>query len=163
MALDLQTAVSRAPEPGQLALVRGRRWVVTDVIRSELTADITSDVPPRRQHLVSLISVEDDATGEELTVVWELEPGASSLERPDLPEVDADRIDDPRELDAFLDAVRWGELGGALSHRSRASLATGLASGPAKIMQHQESVITAVLPQTLKRWTLTRTPWPLPR
>jgi hypothetical protein len=35
------------------------------------------------QHLVSLISVEDDATGEELEVVWEIEPGTSVIERGD--------------------------------------------------------------------------------
>ena len=28
------------------------------------------------QHLVTLVSVEDDALGEELQVVWEIEPGA---------------------------------------------------------------------------------------
>jgi hypothetical protein len=78
MAVELQPAVSPAPESGQLAVVRGRRWVVADVICSELPADITSDVPPTRQHLVSLISVEDDATGEELTVIWELEPAPRS-------------------------------------------------------------------------------------
>jgi hypothetical protein len=70
MPVDVQTTESRTPEAGQLAVVRGRQWVVADVVRSELPPDITSDVPPRRQHLVSLISVEDDATGEELTVVW---------------------------------------------------------------------------------------------
>jgi len=41
------------------------------------------------------VSVEDDATGEELVVVWEIEPGVDSIERPDLPGVEADRIDEP--------------------------------------------------------------------
>src|SRR3954470_22823481 len=127
MAVDLETAVGGAPEPGQLAVVRGRRWVVSDVIRSELPADVTGDVPPQREHLVSLVSVEDDATGEELTVIWELEPGASSIERPDLPEVDADRIDDPRELDAFLDAVRWGAVTSADSRALQAPFRSGIA------------------------------------
>jgi len=127
MAVELQPAVSPAPESGQLAVVRGRRWVVADVIRSELPADITSDVPPARQHLVSLISVEDDATGEELTVIWELEPGASFIDRPDLPDVDADRIDDPRELDAFLDAVRWGAVTSADSRALQAPFRSGIA------------------------------------
>ena len=62
------------------------------------------------QHLVSLISVEDDATGEELEVVWEIESGTAVIERAELPVIAADRLDDPAELDAFLDldAVRWG-------------------------------------------------------
>jgi len=127
VAVDLQTAVSAPPEQGQLAAVRGRQWVVAGVIRSELPADITTDVPPRRQHLVSLISIEDDAAGEELTVIWELEPGASSVERPDLPEVDADRIDDPRELDAFLDAIRWGAVTSADSRALQAPFRSGIA------------------------------------
>jgi len=57
VAVDLQAAVARAPEPGQLAVVCGRRWVVADIIRSELPADVTTDLTPLRQHLVSLISV----------------------------------------------------------------------------------------------------------
>jgi superfamily II DNA or RNA helicase len=127
MAIDVQTSVSGAPEVGQLAVVRGRRWVVAEVIRSELPTDVTDDVPPERQHLVSLISVEDDATGEEVTVVWELEPGASAIERPDLPEVDQDRIDDPRELDAFLDAIRWGAVTSADSRALQAPFRSGIA------------------------------------
>jgi hypothetical protein len=54
-------ALVAAPEPGQLARVRGRIWVVADVAR-----DSQAHVDGRvLQHLVSLISVEDDATGEE--------------------------------------------------------------------------------------------------
>src|SRR4051794_28095786 len=124
--VETETATSGAPEPGQLAVVRGRRWVVADVIRSELPADVTGDVPPHRQHLVSLVSVEDDATGEELTVIWELEPGASSIERPELPRVDADHVDDPRELDAFLDVVRWGAVTSADSHALQAPFRSGI-------------------------------------
>ena len=60
-----------APEAGQLAFVRGRMWVVSDVARDSQA--MLDDRPV--QHLVSLISVEDDATGEELEVVWEVEPG----------------------------------------------------------------------------------------
>jgi len=74
-----------------------------------------------------LISVEDDATGEELTVIWELEPGASFIDRPDLPDGDADRIDDPRELDAFLDAVRWGAVTSADSRALQAPFRSGIA------------------------------------
>ena len=59
------------PSPGQLARVRGRMWVVGDVARD---SQASLDGRPV-QHLVSLVSVEDDATGEELEVVWEIEPG----------------------------------------------------------------------------------------
>src|SRR5438094_1553596 len=58
------------------------------------------------QHLVSLLSVEDDALGEELQVIWEIEPGALVIEKVALPEPTG--FDPPARLDAFLDAVRWG-------------------------------------------------------
>ena len=39
------------------------------------------------QHLVSLLSIEDDALGEELQVVWELDhPGAKVIEMVAIPE-----------------------------------------------------------------------------
>jgi len=78
-------------------------WVVGDVLRD---AQASLDNRPV-QHLVSLVSVEDDATGEELEVVWEIEPGTSIRERAELPPIAQDRLDHPAELDAFLDAVRW--------------------------------------------------------
>jgi superfamily II DNA/RNA helicase len=95
-----------APEPGQLVEVRRRRWVTTAVDASTLGEEerMTPDGSP--QHLVSLSSIEDDALGEELSVVWEIEPGARTIENAGLPTIDG--YDDPERLDAFLDAVRWG-------------------------------------------------------
>ena len=79
--VENRSSPARAPESGQLARVRGRIWVVADVARdSQASLDGRSV-----QHLVSLISVEDDATGEELEVVWEIEPGTSVIERAELP------------------------------------------------------------------------------
>ncbi len=107
------SALVRAPEPGQLARVRGRVWVVGDVI-----PDSQAPLDGRPvQDLVSLVSVEDDATGEELEVVWQIEPGTAVIDRAELPVIAADRVDDPGELDAFLDAVRWGAVTSA-DHRS---------------------------------------------
>lgn len=57
-------------------------------------------------HLVRLASIDEDALGEELEVLWELEPGAHVLERAGLPTVAG--LDPAETLDAFLDAVRWG-------------------------------------------------------
>ena len=121
-----QATVAESPEPGQLAVVRGRRWVVADVVASELPLDQARDLAAMPQHLVSLASVEDDATGEELSIIWELEPGAQAIERPGLPRVDAERIDDPRELDAFLDAVRWGAVTSADSRALQAPFRSGI-------------------------------------
>ena len=92
-------------EPGQLVQVRSRRWVVNEVKPSGLPAPNRLPVA-RPQHLVSLLSVEDDGLGEELQVIWEIEPGAKVIEKVALPEPTG--FDPPDRLDAFLDAVRWG-------------------------------------------------------
>src|SRR3954453_23923958 len=73
------------PEQGQLADVRQRRFVVTEVEASTLPASPLKPAQPA-QHLVTLTSVEDDALGEELQVVWELEPGTRVHEALVLPE-----------------------------------------------------------------------------
>jgi ERCC4-related helicase len=95
-------ALRSVPEQGQLAIVRQRRYVVTDVRQGASGAELTE----RPQHLVSLTSIEDDALGEELQVVWEIEPGARAFEKMELPEPKG--FDQPAHLEAFLDAVRWG-------------------------------------------------------
>jgi superfamily II DNA or RNA helicase len=109
------TATHAPPDPGQLVEVRQRRFVVTDVLQSELPPHPASGRSERPQHFVTLSSVEDDGYGEELQVVWELEPGARAFERMALPEPSG--FDDPARLDAFLDAVRWGAVSSA-DHRS---------------------------------------------
>ncbi|CAN7180160.1 DISARM system SNF2-like helicase DrmD [Caballeronia sp. LjRoot31] len=90
------------PVNGQLVSVRNRRYVVTAVAASGITEGTSAE------NLVSLSSVEDDAAGEELRVIWELEPGASILERASMPEFSG--FDEPERLDAFLNAVRWGAV-----------------------------------------------------
>ncbi|MCW5262138.1 helicase [Verminephrobacter eiseniae] len=87
------------PEPGQLVEVRRRQWVVADVDAAGLETGA-------RQHCVTLSSIDEDGLGEELEVVWEIEPGAQVIERAGLPSVTGQ--DDSDMLDAFLDAVRWG-------------------------------------------------------
>ena len=104
-------AIRGIPEQGQLVEVRGQRFAVTDV---RVSASPTSPVLRTQeniQHLVSLSSVEDDALGEELQVVWELEPGAAIFEARELPYPDG--FDSPERLEAFLDAVRWGAASSA--------------------------------------------------
>jgi len=86
------------PEPGQLVEVRRRHWVVADVVSSHLDGAL--------QNLVTLSSIDEDGLGEELEVVWEIEPGAQVIERAGLPSITGQ--DDATTLDAFLDAVRWG-------------------------------------------------------
>jgi transposase len=97
-------------------------WAVGDVTR-----DAQASLDGRLvQHLVSLVSVEDDATGEELAVVWEIEPGTRVVERAELPLIAAGRLDDPSELDAFLDAIRWGAVTSADQRALQAPFRSGI-------------------------------------
>src|SRR5437667_5511277 len=108
MRLPSSTVVRSIPLPGQLVSVRQRRFVVSTVAASALpTPALGKSVA--QQHLVTLQSVEDDGLGEELQVIWELEPGCAVYERANLPDP-RKGFDDPRRLDAFLDAVRWGAV-----------------------------------------------------
>jgi SNF2 family DNA or RNA helicase len=95
-----------APEQGQLVTVRQRHYVVTEVAKSTLPERPLKTSDNGAQHLITLSSVEDDGLGEELQVIWEIEPGARAIDRVALPEPTG--FDDPERLDAFLDAVRWG-------------------------------------------------------
>jgi ERCC4-related helicase len=78
----------------------------------------------RPQHLVSLSSVEEGAEGEELQVIWELEPGAAVKERMTLPKPTG--FDNPRRMDAFLDAVRWGAVASADVNAFQAPFRSGI-------------------------------------
>jgi superfamily II DNA or RNA helicase len=98
--------VASPPEQGQLVTVRQRQWVVSEVAKSALPESPLQTVNDYGQHLVTLASVEDDGLGEDLQVIWELEPGAAVIEKVALP--DPTGFDSPDRLDAFLDAVRWG-------------------------------------------------------
>jgi hypothetical protein len=102
----MSTAVTNLPEQGQLVNVRSRQWVVNDVRPSTLPAFVLKPTFNGPQHLLTLASVEDDGLGEELQVIWEIEPGAKVIEKVALPEPTG--FDPPDKLDAFLDAVRWG-------------------------------------------------------
>jgi ERCC4-related helicase len=99
-------ATTAAPEQGQLVQVRSRPWVVNEVKPSNLPSPAMELPVAKTQNLLTLSSVEDDGLGEELQVVWEIEPGAKIIERVALPE--PTDFDSPDQLDAFLDAVRWG-------------------------------------------------------
>ncbi len=98
--------VGTPPEQGQLVRVRQRRWVVSEVTKSALPLTPLHALNGHSQHLVTLSSIEDDGLGEELQVMWELEPGAAIIEQIALPAPTG--FDSPARLDAFLDAVRWG-------------------------------------------------------
>jgi hypothetical protein len=103
---------SDVPAHGQLVTVRNRVWVAANVVPGTVSSATDSMLTGRTPHLVELVSIEDDARDERLEVVWELEPGAVAHDQHALPHPGRG-FDDPRELDAFLDAVRWGAIASA--------------------------------------------------
>lgn len=66
------------PEPSQVVIVRQRPFTVVDIKASQLPLPAQVNDSQTRQHLVRLSSVEDEELGEELEVIWELEPGAGT-------------------------------------------------------------------------------------
>ncbi len=87
-----------APEPGRIALVRQRRYLVENV---------TPPPSPGDALLVDLSCLDDDAQGEPLSVLWEHEIGARLLEDDGWSAV-ADRgFDDPALFAAYLRTLSW--------------------------------------------------------
>jgi hypothetical protein len=78
--------------------------MVTEVANSTLPPPALKPDFIGPQIFLTLASVEDDGLGEELQVIWEIEPGARVIEKVALPEPSG--FDPPDKLDAFLDAVR---------------------------------------------------------
>lgn len=117
-------STSAPPEQGSLVHVRQRPFVVMDVQRSALDSGPLRGESNAPQHLVTLSSVEDDALGEELQVIWEIEPGAQLAERVVVPTPSG--FDEPARLDAFLDAVRWGASSSADVHALQAPFRSGI-------------------------------------
>lgn len=101
MTTQANTKLSSTPELGQLVEVRNRQWIVADVNASQLPNSFHA-----KQNYINLSSIDEDGLGEELEVIWEIEPGAHIIEKSGLPEITG--FDDAHKLDAFLDAVRWG-------------------------------------------------------
>lgn len=112
------------PKQGELVEVRRRRYVVVDVAQDTLPSDVLSARLFQPQNLVLLSSVEDDALGEELQVVWEIEPGAHLIEDTHLPQPVG--FDTPQRLDTFLNAVRWGAASSADVRALQAPFRSGI-------------------------------------
>jgi len=117
------SASGNIPEQGQIVTVRQRPFVVTEVQASKLPPSPLNRAQ-QPQHQITLTSIQDDALGESLQVIWELEPGAKISEKVDLP--DPVGFDSPERLDAFLDAVRWGAIASADVRALQAPFRSGI-------------------------------------
>lgn len=101
------------PRSSDAVEVRRRQWIVREVVASSLPTDPLRSESAQASHVVRLASMDDDGWGEELEVIWEIEPGARVVHsgKPELPRPDG--FDDPVSFSAFLDAVRWGTVSSA--------------------------------------------------
>lgn len=115
-----------ALEVGQLVRARGQQWVVSALKRSSQPEDELAPARLPGRTLATLTSVSDDDLGEELTVVWEVEPGREVLPVSDLPDAGSPPYDDPEVLGAFLDAVRWGTVASADTRTLQAPFRSGI-------------------------------------
>lgn len=114
-------------EVGQLVRVRGQQWVVSDLNVSTLPVDELAPTTVPGRTLVTLTSVSEDDLGEELAVVWEVEPGRAVIPAGALPDVPPpERWDDPQQLGALIDAVRWGTVASADVNTLQAPFRSGI-------------------------------------
>ena len=86
------------PEPGQVVRVRTRRYLV------ETVADVGD---PTHATPVGLSCLDDDAQGDQLTVLWQRELDAEIVDEADWDAIAARGFDQPRQFAAFLHTIRW--------------------------------------------------------
>jgi len=114
----------QVPEQGQIVEVRNKPYVVVHVQKTTLAPSLLGVSKEVGQTLVRLHSLQDDSLGEELSVIWELEPGVKVHEGVSLPEPTG--FDSPKEFDAFLNAVRWGAASVADTRALQAPFRSGI-------------------------------------
>src|SRR5216684_8857049 len=85
--------------PGQVVKVRSRRYLVEAVEPAHEAS--------WEQTLVDLSCLEDDAQGEQLSVLWEREVDAQILPQPDWGHLARKGFDAPHVFSAYLHALRW--------------------------------------------------------
>src|SRR6516165_2331069 len=86
MIFEKDASLSPAPEVGQIVQVRTRRFLVDRVETS----------PPAGRAVVGLLCLDDDAQGQALDVVWDLELEKSILDRDVWKSIGKKGFDDPR-------------------------------------------------------------------
>lgn len=89
---------SKLPEIGTLARVRQRLYLVENVQQPVVTGDSA---------LVSLACVEDDAQGQTLDVLWDIEPDARAYESDRWLGLGAREFDNPALFAAYVNTLRW--------------------------------------------------------
>lgn len=95
--IDQEVAV-RLPKPGEIVQVRQRQYLVEVV---------TPAAGPGEGSAVLMSCVDDDAQGEQLEVLWELEPDAVVLTGAGWERLARRGFDTPKLFSAYLHTLRW--------------------------------------------------------
>jgi SNF2-related domain len=82
--------------PGDFVEVRARHWLVEDV-----------DDRDARFPVVALSCIDDDAQGEQLSVIWDAEIGARLIDEDPWAQIGRDGTDDAAVFAAFLRTLKW--------------------------------------------------------
>ena len=96
MTSFIDSLPEKTPEPGQLVLVRSRRWLVEEVVANGAASP-----------LVRLACADDDAQGQSLEVYWDYEIDRLILEEEGWADLASKGFDSPRQFAAFLHTLRW--------------------------------------------------------
>lgn len=114
--------VDDLPAPGQIVHARHRQWLVESV------AEGAAGESP----CVRLVCLDDDAPGQVLEVLWELELGARVIEPAVQGLGEVTRLDPPGHFGAYLHALKWSTVSAADAKRFQAPFRAGI-----KLMAHQ--------------------------
>lgn len=87
------------PEPGKLARVRGKYWLIDEV-------SYNGELLGNKSTLVTLESLEDSDLGKKLIVIMEREVDFEVFEESILPEI-TNTMDRPDVFDSFVNSLRW--------------------------------------------------------
>ncbi len=97
----MSVAADAPPTPGEIVRVRSRRYLVEAVDPAPEPAD---------QTLVHLSCLEDDAEGEELSVLWEKELDAERMSGENWSKLTQGQFDNPQDFAAYYHTLRWNTV-----------------------------------------------------
>lgn len=97
MSAVLKRGGLRIPEPGEVVRVRTRTYLV-EAVEADRTGQGT---------VVRLACLDDDAQGQQLEVVWELELATEFLDGEAWHAIEKRGFDPPRFFSAYLHTLRW--------------------------------------------------------
>lgn len=93
--MSSSTQQKHIPEPGQVVRIRTRTYLVEAV------------TPGAGGHMVTMACLDDDAQGQTLEVVWEIELDTEILDGEAWKSIGAKGFDSPRYFGAYMHTLRW--------------------------------------------------------